>query len=193
MGTVPIKPDPFQGFKPIPREPAGAAADTTPAPVAVAGPTVKYFDVQGDDVAALLRALDARGKHAESSWKLTYEYKSAPHGASCRVVSVNTSLQQGILLPRWSAPAGADRALVERWQRYVEELRRYEDSRLEPARTLEDALGRALIELEPAASCDALEAAARKHYETLVARTKAAEADFVARSKSGLIEVPLLR
>ena len=190
MGTVPIKPDPFKGFKPVP----SPAAKAPPAPPAApAGPQVQYYEVQGDDVAALLRALDARGKHAESAWKLAYEYKSAPQGTLCKVVSVKTSLQQSITLPRWSPPAGADGGLVERWKRYVQDLRQFEEKRLEAARALEAALGPALTGLEPAASCDALEAAARSRYETLVARAKAAEADFVARSKSGLVEVPLFR
>jgi predicted secreted Zn-dependent protease len=124
---------------------------------------------------------------------LSYELNSALQGNRCKAHSVNTRLQQTITLPRWPAPAGTDSALVERWNKYVEDLRRYEDMRLEHARALEDALGRTLMELEPAASCDALKAAARGRYEALVARAKAAEADFVARSKSGLIEVPLLR
>jgi predicted secreted Zn-dependent protease len=189
MGTVPIKPDPFKGFKPVP-SPAPAAPV---APVAPEGPQVQYYEVKGDDVAALLRALEARGKHAESSWKLAYEYKSAPQGTGCKVVSVNTSLQQSITLPRWSPPPNADGGLVERWKRYVQDLRQFEEKRLEPARALEAALGPALTGLEPAATCDALEAAARSRYETLVARAKAAEADFVARSRSGLIDVPLVR
>lgn len=191
-GTAPVKPDPFQGFKPVP-DPKAQAEEQASAPPKTIGPQVAYYDIEGADVAALLRALEARGAHAESSWKLSYEFKPDMQAGGCRVASVSTALEQRVVLPRWKAPAGADPGLVERWKRYVEALRAHEERRLDAARELEADLGPALMALGPAASCGALNDAALARYETLVARARAREADFVARGKSGLIELPLLR
>ncbi len=190
-GTAIIKPDPLQGFKPVP-PPAPSAEPASPKAPSP-GLRLVFYDIEASNEDALVAALAKRRLHAESSWRLLYEYKPRLIGSRCAVATVTTALELAITLPRWSAPPGTDAGLVERWERYVEALRRHEDSRLEYARELEAELGPALMALAQAPNCDALAAEVTGRYETLLARARAREADFAARAKRGDIAVPQFR
>jgi predicted secreted Zn-dependent protease len=168
-----------------PRVPAAPAAPRSAAlapaaPILRAAPSdvrIEYYDVQGADHAALMNALNSRaGGHAQSSWKLSYQYLPLRERGTCGVRSLTTKLELAMTLPRWSPPAEAPPDLVERWARYVNALMSYEDERLDPAREMERALKPALLGVPPAPDCGVLDAAVARRYDELREEVKAREA-----------------
>jgi predicted secreted Zn-dependent protease len=135
---------------------------------------VTYYDVEGDDQASLLAALNARGAaQGQASWKLSYQYVPRRNARECVVGSVSTKLELGMTLPRWTPPAGTAPELLGRWQRFLKALITHQNSRLDHARELESSLAPALAALEPARDCAALDAAVKARYTELEEKTKA--------------------
>jgi predicted secreted Zn-dependent protease len=148
------------------------AAPAAPAPVSTSTPPadvkVDYYDVEGADQPALVKALNARGGgHAKSAWKLSYQYQPRREKGMCGVGTVVTRLDLAMTLPRWTPQEGAPADLVQRWTKYVDALMAHENARLEKARELERELKPALEALPPAADCNALDAAVVERYEAL--------------------------
>jgi predicted secreted Zn-dependent protease len=192
QGTEIIRPDPLKGFTPVP-EPRAEKAPTPAQAPAAAGLHVSFYDIQAHSHESLVRALDAHRPHARSSWTFAYEYKPGLVGSRCRVGTVTTQLRMEMTLPRWTPSAGADPALVERWQRFVEALRLHEDRRLDHARALENAIGPALASLPLASDCKALDAAARARYEALLGEARAHDQDYEARAQRGETGLPIFK
>jgi predicted secreted Zn-dependent protease len=133
-----------------------------------------YYDVQGGDHASLMSALNARSAgHAQSSWKLSYQYQPRRERGLCAVGSITTKLELAMTLPRWTPPADVPQDLPGRWARYVNALMSYENERLDPAREMERALKPALLEVPPAADCAALDIAVGQRYDALRQEVKA--------------------
>lgn len=165
---------------PTPAEaaPAPAGAALAPrAPVIQAAPSdvqLNYYDVQGSDHASLMNALNSRSAgHAQSSWKLSYQYLPRRERGLCGVRSITTKLELAMTLPRWSPPAEASQDLIGRWARYVNALMSYENERLDHAREMERALKPALLGVPAKADCAALDAAVTERYEVLRQELKA--------------------
>jgi predicted secreted Zn-dependent protease len=161
--------------------PAPSATPPLPAsPLLTAVPSdvkVEYYDVQGVDRASLMNALNARtAGHAQSSWKLSYQYQPRREKGLCAAGSITTKLELAMTLPRWSPPADASQDLISRWSRYVDALMSHENARLEPARELERALKPALLSVPGVADCATLDSAVSRRYEALREEVKAREA-----------------
>jgi predicted secreted Zn-dependent protease len=174
---------------PVPETPKPPAA--APAPVAVPAPApaspllavvpadvkVEYYEVQGSDYASLMKSLTARtAGHAQSSWKLSYQYQPRRDKGLCSVGALTTRLELAMTLPRWTPPADASRDLVARWLRYVDALMSHENVRLDPAREMEHALKPALLGVPAVPDCAALDVAVVQRYEALREELKAREA-----------------
>jgi predicted secreted Zn-dependent protease len=149
-----------------------------PSPVLTAAPAdvkVDYYDVQGSDHASLMSALNARSAgHAQSSWKLAYQYQPRREKGLCGAGSITTKLELAMTLPRWTPPAGAPQDLADRWARYVNALVAHENARLDHAREMERALKPSLLEVPPM-DCAALDAAVAERYNTMREEVRARE------------------
>ena len=170
------------------QKPAAAAvapaASPAPTPAALSSPVVipvpadvkvDYYEVQGVDHASLMNALNARtAGHAQSSWKLSYQYQPRREKGLCGAGSIETKLELAMTLPRWTPPVDASQDLVGRWTRYVNALMAHENGRLEHAREMERALKPALLEVPPL-DCAALDKAIAERYEALREEVKARE------------------
>jgi predicted secreted Zn-dependent protease len=159
--------------------PAAQAAPAPPPAIVPAAPSdvqLAYYDVQGSDHASLMKALNSRAAgHAQSSWKLSYQYLPRREKGQCKVGSLTTKLELTMTLPRWSPPPEARQDLVDRWARYVNALMSFENTRLEHAREMERALKPALLGVPSAADCAALDKAVTARYEALREEVKARE------------------
>ena len=176
--------------------PAGAKAATMRAPSgasttvsqAKAGPWVRYYEIEGIDQGALLAAmsrLGPRGFHAHATWNVSYEYKTEMRENRCAVASIATSTKLDVIMPRWAKRQGASADLVARWNRYEAALLEHEEGHLEigreAARTLEVELPR----VRGQATCLALEAAVRAHYETVMRAFIGRDKEYDARTGHG--------
>jgi predicted secreted Zn-dependent protease len=153
------------------RAPASPLLTIVPADV-----KVDYYDVDGVDHASLMKALNARtAGHAQSSWKLSYQYQPRREKGMCSAGSITSKLELAMTLPRWTPPADVSQDLAERWTRYVNALMSHENARLDHAREMERALKPALLGVPAVADCGALDAAVAERYNALREEVKARE------------------
>jgi predicted secreted Zn-dependent protease len=185
-GREPPAPAPKKDAAPPAQAKPAAAAPAKPVPAIQAAPSdvqLDYYDVQGSDHASLMSALNSRGAgHAQSSWKLSYQYLPRRERGLCAVGSITTKLELAMTLPRWSPPPEASPDLIGRWARYVNALMSFENARLEHAREMERALKPALLGVPPA-DCAALDKAVTERYDALRQEIKAPEATPDAQGK----------
>jgi predicted secreted Zn-dependent protease len=179
LEPLPPKAPAPQAAPPAQAKPA-PAAPPKPAPLLQAAPAdvrIDYYEVQGSDQPALMNSLNSRtAGHAQSSWKLSYQYQPQRDRGLCGVGSITTKLELAMTLPRWSPPAQAQQDLIDRWTRYVDALMSFENTRLDHAREMERALKPALLEVPPAADCATLDKAVTARYEALREEVKGREA-----------------
>ncbi len=92
------------------------------------GVEVNWYDVTGHDVVSLRESLRANGPlndtgehvNGETTWALLWQW--AGSGEPCAVTDLWVDLSLVVTLPRWTPGPGTSRALVDRWERYLDAL-----------------------------------------------------------------------
>lgn len=119
LGCGPPKP----GASATPALPPGVRADAMELHYEVTGTSVA-------EIRASLRSSAAealpRGSTGYHRWDIRWSYRYARNGAFCELRDIELNLTSTITLPRWTGREAADPALVERWDRYVADLRAHE-------------------------------------------------------------------
>jgi predicted secreted Zn-dependent protease len=94
---------------------------------------VTYYDVHGSTLAELradMRRLGPRVNGTsyvgETRSPMRYSWRTSSIRGMCSVTDVRVTMNAQILLPRWTAPADADSALVAEWKRFVTALEVHE-------------------------------------------------------------------
>ena len=125
---------------------------------------IEYFTVNGATARELDAEIDAKGPVGENGrrsdgytrWHMNWTFGFDSSEAGCKASHIVVDLDIHMILPRWSAPAGADPALRSRWDRYLSALRTHEDGHRDRAEAAARDVRRALL-MEPGArNCDAL-------------------------------------
>jgi predicted secreted Zn-dependent protease len=126
--------------------------------------SVEYFDVRGATARALSAEIHAKGPVAEDGrrsdgytrWFINWTSGFDSSDAGCKPSRIVVNLDIHMTLPRWSAPANTDAALLSRWSRYVAALRIHEDGHRYRAETAARDMRRALSMERPARDCETL-------------------------------------
>lgn len=104
---------------------------------AVAGPTnlvLTYYDVGGNSARAIRTDINAHRPNADghgydgrTDWRITWQYQLMSDGTSCKVDSMDATLDVTMTLPRWTPLPRASEKLVAQWNDYDRALRTHEE------------------------------------------------------------------
>jgi len=129
--------------------------------------SIIYYDVEGNTVQQLQNSIAGHDwgvvpAHGTGTARVVWDYdvshRLREEAGSCRYVEVKLNGSIVEELPRWQAPAGADSALVARWNTFITNLETHEqehvDLGLQAAKEIHDTL----INFPPQPTCDELTA-----------------------------------
>ncbi len=141
-----------------------------------------YFMVQGATFAEVDRALGMTGpllsggeRHAGAT-KVTFsrDLEFAAQKTGCRVSRTNLRLDLVTTLPRWNAPAHADRKTRTMWTVLQRDIAQHEKHHSEIAKTWLNRMNRELLALPAEPSCARMEVvASRTAHELSLGHAKA--------------------
>lgn len=147
---------------------------------------LRYIDVQGRDLDALLAALKVRGLHPEVEYSLTYTYRIKPAGKACSVAALDTTLKTAITVPRWTPPPGTNAAIVREWTRFVGAHRRHAEGHLAIAREFHEMFRNSVAVTQQ--RCEKLDAAIKAQHAELVERYQGRQKEYDFETASGRTE-----
>jgi predicted secreted Zn-dependent protease len=124
---------------------------------------VRYYEVGGSTAAAIRDELDRSGPRGSDGrrwdgytrWYLRWRFDLERGASGCRVAEVETTLDVEMTLPRWEAPADADRRLAQRWNDYLLALTGHEEGHAQIAAEAARQVRRRVGQLPAAATCEA--------------------------------------
>lgn len=136
--------------------------------VATAGPevTIKYdyYDVRGSTAGELKEGMkiygvrwnDGKRYDAFTGWYVEWGYVFNSMGNLCAIEKVSTKVSVTYFLPRWKDSDGADPGLQERWDRFIDALRRHEEGHKEIAVEAALEIEKGVARLNSYKGCNAL-------------------------------------
>ena len=146
-----------------------------------------YYDVRGSTEAELASQLQALGPtdesgqryHGQVTWKVETNWPRYTNG-SCRLNDVRVDRSIRMLLPRWTPPADASSALVDKWNRYLTSLTEHEKGHIEMAIAGSDSIP----SIVRGSTCQTAEARTKEAY----GRMKEADARFDGATQHGMTQ-----
>ena len=153
---------------------ASGAGETMPEPAAntknhlvppVVNEKTEYYEVCGDcerDVQSELRDKCiklANGEKYDSitNWKVKWDYSHNRASETCAAESFVVTVDIVYRLPKWARTGEAPQTLVEKWDRYMENLMMHEKGHRDRAMASAVELTRLVAELPPARTCAELD------------------------------------
>lgn len=114
--------------------PDSAATTATLAPGIVLTARQDEYVITGGTFGEVGESLRRRGPWLRNrsvsgihSYNLRWRFTYGTEEGGCRIDSVEVDIDSTILLPRWRRPAGADPAVAEAWEVFLEGIRSHED------------------------------------------------------------------
>jgi predicted secreted Zn-dependent protease len=150
--------------------------------------TVKnqYYQIQGNDAKELRKQLDKLGPHNQATgkvfdaivdWQIKWEVHYQPGSSDCKIDQARVLLSITYLLPQWIPTAEAKPAVVEKWNKYMQNLMVHEDGHANLVKAGAQNIYQNILNMPPAATCEALsaatDAAAEQGVETIKQNDKA--------------------
>lgn len=130
---------------------------------------VALYDIAGDTADALRRDMNdkrptsTQGRFdAHTSWYVSWRFQRAPTALGCRIEQVKVKLDVRYELPSWSPDNGAKAALVTKWNRYIEALKKHERGHALNGEAAAEEVKVALDRLGSSPTCEAAEAEANR-------------------------------
>ena len=172
---------------------AGHAADVAPLHEEIATHT---YDIRGDSAQRLAAAINVDGPIAPwgqhvagyTTADIHWWLRMIPDGEHCRLANAEVRLVATITSPRWIDAVTGPVMLRRRWPVFLAALARHEATHLQLMREAAEHVRAALAEVTPAASCDALEAAADDAAVREVRTGATRNREFDARTRHGRTE-----
>jgi predicted secreted Zn-dependent protease len=126
------------------------------------------YAIAGQTAAELRAAMNRRGPldasrerfDAVTNWWINWYYRYGRSGTRCTIASADVRVRIVFTLPRWRPGPGAAPALVRKWNRYLQALRRHENGHSGHAVVEGKRILTGLRRLAPRPSCAQLGAAA---------------------------------
>jgi predicted secreted Zn-dependent protease len=161
--------------------PAGVKRSSVGGAAPPANLTMVYYDVA------------APGGHTgHTDWFLSYQYTSRSAGGACQVDRLSTKLEVKIRMPRWNPPAGADPALVGRWDRYASALLGHEYGHANTGSDFERNFSRAAATVA-VQNCGELDRALRAQFDSLLKQANAQDIAYDAQTGHGATQGAVFR
>jgi predicted secreted Zn-dependent protease len=169
---------PIQGANPI-RLPAGISYRER----------LQTYRVAGTDRASIgqgILALPINGQRFAGSykWNMAWRYQTRARDAICYMSQATVAIDATITLPEWSAPAGADPALVDDWKRYATALTSHEAGHRELVLTGAKRVQRALLDVSPQ-PCGSMQASARQAAQSQMEEIRKEDARYDQTTRHG--------
>lgn len=154
---------------------------------------IDYFDVHGATSRELDAQIAANGPVGENGlrsdgythWHIDWRFAMTSDATGCTASDVEVNVDIRMILPRWNAPRSADRALIERWNRYLAALRVHEDGHRDRADAAAADVRRALRREHGARDCRALENRLNSLANARLDRLRAEQAAYDRETESG--------
>ncbi len=171
-----------------------AAPSATPAPDDVAVHTdYVYYPITGSTAEELrtemdhLGPTDPDGTHhdAYTQWHVTWRYAYSTLDDRCTIGPIQVSVQVTFTLPQWEPPPDAPPELIDRWNAYLDALRRHENGHREIGMAAGQAIYQALGRLPSYAACDELERTADAAGEQILDQHRQRELDYDQATNHG--------
>lgn len=165
-------------------------------PVVLAAPrekvNVQYYDIEGRTKKELIKEMKKKGVHdggkhfhANTHWRVTWNYDYAPSSDGCRAHSVKTDLDIDFLLPRWVPPAGVSQDLMKKWETYYAALKTHEEGHADMGRKAAQEIEEKLWSLGPGLACPQFQKAANQEGGRIIDRYRKEDSDYDKRTQNG--------
>ena len=186
------------GRKVFSDQPCGDDAKVIDVRPAAGGPTItpstsikyEHFDVRGVTFNELMREISRNGPHG-GRWgmagtRISYRITAKVLPEGCVVRAVQTSADSRVWMPRWVNRHEAARDVQERWDGAYRSVELHERGHVQISLDIARDLERRLKAIQPQASCDALDAEARRTWEELDRRERERQAQYDSETEHGL-------
>lgn len=154
----------------------------------------KTYIVSGDSANALAAAMTARqlrdfagnASFALTTWDIRWRYDHVGRpGGRCGLGNLRVSLRTGTLMPKWDPAPTAEPGLVIRWRTFIDALTIHERGHVQSSLDRAGETVRALSRIADFASCPALDKAANAAGSAIIAKGRAWDLDYDARTNHG--------
>ncbi len=114
-------------------------------------------DLQGDLKQKCIRWSDGKKYDSVTNWKLKWDYGHNQASGTCAVDSFTVTVDITFHVPKWVPTDGAPQPLVEKWNRYLENLMMHEKGHRDKAVEAANELTHSVAALPPARTCGELD------------------------------------
>jgi predicted secreted Zn-dependent protease len=163
--------------------------------IARAEPTINlqtaYYHIQGESARNLRSSLNSvrptgQFHDAYTKWHVTWTYSWRQIDGNFALEKPKVAVTIEMTLPQWTAPATADKRLVEHWQTYVQALRKHENGHAiigtQAARDIE----KKLLALPRVPTAEALKELAESTCQQVLTEARAKEKKFDKQTDHGM-------
>ncbi len=140
----------------------------------------EHYVVAGSNPAEIRSELNHRrpkGWDGYTSWYVSWRFRHAPDGGTCRMTSVTTTVTVTHTLPQWKASAQASSGTREAWDRYLRALTVHEDGHRDIGIAVANQIDAALRGMREA-SCPELTRRANETGHRLLDEARAREREY---------------
>jgi predicted secreted Zn-dependent protease len=114
-------------------------------------------DLQCDLKDKCITWTDGKKYDAVTSWEMKREYALNSAAGACSVEAFTVTVEVVFHLPRWEHTDAAPRALVDKWDRYMQNLLTHENGHRDLAVAAASDISRDVAELAPIGTCGELD------------------------------------
>jgi len=152
-----------------------------------------YYGIAGqtaDELREQMNIYGAEGANgktydADTGWNVKWRYRYRMIDEGCSIYAVETELYVDFRLPRWKNYSEGSSDLKHKWNVYMRSLRRHEDGHKEIGLSAAAEIEQSLIEMAPAATCDAMAEKANNSARRILAKYAEKEKAYDARTNFG--------
>lgn len=127
------------------------------------------------------------GKRYDSltSWDIKWDHEYGRNSRACAVNAFTPVITITFRYPKWKRTEEAPQSLVEKWDRYLENLVAHENGHRDMVVEAMTELSHAVAGLSPAPSCDDLDRNVRALFRTYVAKMNKEQQEYDRTTKHG--------
>ncbi|MHB8845817.1 MAG: DUF922 domain-containing protein [Nitrospirota bacterium] len=128
---------------------------------------------------------DGKKYDSLTSWDIKWDHEYGRNSRTCAVNAFTPIVNITFRYPKWKHPDEAPRPLVEKWNRYLENLVAHENGHRDMVVEAMTGLSHAVARLSPAPSCDDLDRNIRALFRTSIAKMNEDQRKYDETTKHG--------